>query len=265
MQINGTNYTVGADPEVFMGLNGTFVSAHDKIPGNKQEPFPVLGGAVQVDGLAMEFNIDPAENVQEFKENLNVVQASLRGMIGDHEFLEAASVVFDEEFLKDIPDYSLELGCEADYNAWEMMENTPPEAASLMRTAGGHVHLGGFFTDDPFTPAHFKECARLARILDETLGVYSVLWDTDDQRRSMYGGAGSFRPKVYGMEYRTLSNSWIFREELVEFVYDAVEKALVKFQDLTYEPNSVVRSIINTSNRNSSYFKSHPVANSLVA
>ena len=51
---------VGADPEIFLGdADGGLVSAYGLIKGDKEHPFPVTNGAVQVDGMAAEFNIDP--------------------------------------------------------------------------------------------------------------------------------------------------------------------------------------------------------------
>jgi hypothetical protein len=261
MLINGVEFSVGADPEAFMGMKeGTeikFVSAHNAVPGTKEKPFLVDKGAVQVDGMALEFNIDPAYSFEEFKGNLDTVQNTLKGMIGDHVFLEDASVFFNEDFTKDIPDLNLMLGCSSDYNGWTMGENPSPDATEMMRTAGGHIHIGGFPTDSPFATEHFSLCAKLARTLDETLGVYSILWDKDDKRRSMYGQAGSFRPKSYGMEYRTLSNKWIFNEKLVRFVYDSIEEALNKMFEKNYEPQSYIRDIINNSNRESPFFENN--------
>ena len=58
MLVNNKKFTIGADPEVFVAdsLTNTFVSAHDLVPGTKLEPFAVNKGAVQVDGMALEFN-----------------------------------------------------------------------------------------------------------------------------------------------------------------------------------------------------------------
>lgn len=256
MRINGMDFTIGADPEVFMGKGSEFVSAHGAVPGNKRNPTKVPNGAVQVDGLALEFNIDPAEDFEGFQGNLASVQNTLKGMIGDHNFIEDVSVFFDENFTKDIPIENLILGCSADYNGWTMRETLPPNGGALMRTAGGHVHIGGFHTDDPFEPSHYETCGRLARILDETLGVYSILWDKDDKRRSMYGQAGCFRPKEYGMEYRTLSNAWIFKPKLIKFVYDSVAEAL-ELMFTGHEPDEGVRHIINKSDRGSDFFNNN--------
>ena len=253
MIINGNEFTIGADPEIFVGKDGKFVSGHGMVPGDKANPFKVDKGAVQVDGMALEFNIDPAKSFEEFDNNLTSVKNTLESMIGDKEFLDVASVKFDDEFKRNVPMENLELGCEADYNAWTGCENEPPDVNSNMRTAGGHVHIGGIFCSNPYRPVHFKTCARLARLLDFHLGTFSVLWDHDDQRRSMYGKAGCFRPKPYGMEYRTLSNKWLFRSDLRKFVFDSVELAL---RDMFsgFDPEDYVRGIINNSDRTSQFF-----------
>lgn len=264
MKINNQNWTIGADPEIFMAQKGQFVSAHNVIPGDKQNPYKVKGGAVQVDGMALEFNIDPSSSFEEFANNLNQVQNILKDMIGDAEFLNDSSVFFDEKFLESIPFQNRVLGCEMDYDGWSLSDITPPNQNTLMRTVGGHVHLGGFYSDNEYDWKHFQSGARMARILDETLGVYSILWDKDDFRRKMYGKAGCFRPKKYGMEYRTLSNQWLFKPALVRFVYNSVVEAIEKWSDKNYEPNPEVQQIINTSDRNNKFFSNDEKALSLV-
>jgi hypothetical protein len=58
-------FKIGADPEFFLRdkATGKFVSAHGLIPGTKRQPMKVDKGAVQVDGMALEFNIDPVTNL----------------------------------------------------------------------------------------------------------------------------------------------------------------------------------------------------------
>lgn len=259
MEINGVKYTVGADPEVFVGRDGAFISAHGLVQGTKDKPFPVNKGAVQVDGLALEFNIDPAESFEEFQANIDIVQAQLRSMIGDLDFLQKSTVTFDQNFLKGIPYENLQLGCEPDFSAYDMMPNPRPNGDALMRTAGGHVHIGGFFTNEPHNPEQMGMSGYLSKLLDRTIGIYSILWDRDDQRRQMYGMAGSFRPKPYGMEYRSLSNSWLFNKGIMGFVYRGVEEALqVMFngKELDYDlPPFLARNIINTSDRGHDFFR----------
>ena len=129
---------VGADPEIFLQENGKFISAHDKLPGTKWEPHIVSNGAIQVDGMAAEFNIDPAASEEEFLTNLQVVQDQLRVMLPGIDFIHAASVGFGEEFIKHIPSENLTLGCEPDFDAYTGGINPKPMATSLMRHAKRH-------------------------------------------------------------------------------------------------------------------------------
>jgi Phage phiEco32-like COOH.NH2 ligase-type 2 len=268
MEINGKTYLVGADPEIFVGKNGQFVSAHGLVKGTKNKPTPVRNGAVQVDGMALEFNIDPAASLQEFETNLDVVQAQLKSMIGDLEFLQTASVTFDDEFVKNVPRANLRLGCEPDFNAYNFMPNPRPNADMNMRTAGGHLHVGGFETNTPHCEAHMGMSARLARYLDRTIGVYSLLWDKDDKRRSLYGAAGAYRPKKYGMEYRTMSNAWLFNPTLRKFVYRGIEEALQYcFGGVECDEEysaAEIEHIINNSVRNHSFFRRNAKAEALM-
>lgn len=268
MEINGKKYTVGADPEIFVGRNGEFVSAHGLVKGDKRSPLPVYKGAVQVDGLALEFNIDPAESLEEFQSNIDTVQAQLKAMIGDLDFLTSASVTFDEAFVKHIPRENLELGCEPDFDGYVIAPNPRPNGDMLMRTAGGHVHIGGFFASNPMNNMQMGMSAHLAKLLDRTIGVYSVLWDKDDRRRSMYGKAGAFRPKTYGMEYRSLSNAWLFNKDIMAFVYRGVEEALQNMfgeRPLDYDmPPPLARMIMDKSDRNHSFFKGNRKAEEIL-
>lgn len=269
MEIAGNTYTVGADPEIFVGKDGKFISAHNLVSGTKEAPLPVDFGAVQVDGMALEFNIDPAATEEQFLFNLNVVKEQLGTMIGDLSFLEVASVSFTRSDIANVPMRNLELGCDPDYNGYDMQANPRPDGRKRMRTAGGHVHVGGFSTFSVEDLSHFYKGGALARLLDKTIGVYSVLWDKDDERRAMYGKAGAFRPKLYGMEYRTLSNAWIFNPKLVKFVYNGVREALEAMflgNDLEYAiSDDEAQYIINNSKRNSSFFTRNEKAQQLLA
>ena len=60
------DFLFGADPELFVKRDGEFKSGHGLIEGGKENPYPVERGAVQVDGMALEFNIDPAADEDNF-------------------------------------------------------------------------------------------------------------------------------------------------------------------------------------------------------
>ncbi len=254
MLIDGNVFTIGADPELFVEKDGRIVSAYGLIPGTKYEPFLVDKGAVQIDGMATEFNTNPALDEEEFLNNIRCVKASLAGMLPGYEFSRFSSHLFDDEVMATQPLQAILLGCEPDYNCYTMKTNPRPNQRSNMRTAGGHIHVGGIFDEED--GQHFKRCARLTSILDEKIGLYSLLWDGDDARRSMYGKAGAFRPKYYGVEYRSPSCAWTFNEGIIRFVFRQVENALKCFFIPDYKPHVDVQSIINGSLRD------HPLLNS---
>lgn len=224
-------FTFGCDPEFFVSRKGQPVSAHGLIPGNKKDPFKVPFGAVQVDGMALEFNINPAKGEAGFMRNLKSVLDSILKMVPEHEMYALPVADFGLEYIEAQPEEAKELGCEPDYNAYTGQANPRPQAATPFRTASGHIHIGWTQDVDPLDPGHFEACRILAKALDVGLGVPSLLWDKDDRRRQLYGKAGSFRSKHYGMEYRVLSNQWIdpTKPHLAQFVFNnavwAVKKA----------------------------------------
>ncbi len=214
------NFKIGADPEFFVKRFGKLVSAHGLIPGNKDEPFPVHKGAVQVDGMALEFNIDPAENYQQFEDNMSTVLDTIQGMIPGYEMFVEPVADFGSEYIAAQPLEASQLGCNPDYNAYTKQPNPRPDANTPFRTASGHVHIGWTSGVNPDDPNHFEACCALTKALDVHLGIPSLVWDDDDRRRSLYGAAGAFRPKSYGMEYRVLSNKWINSPRLRRCVYN---------------------------------------------
>jgi hypothetical protein len=248
------NILVGADPELFVldKGSGEFVNADGMVKGDKSDPYPVKNGAVQVDGMALEFNINPAGTRDEFLENIMVVQQELHDLIGVAEFdlVADASVNFSNEVMSNASVYSLELGCEPDFNAWNNgMINPKPNNNTNLRTGAGHIHIGWSEDEDVQNPLHFEACIDVAKQLDCSLGVESLLWDDNTQRRTMYGKAGAFRPKPYGMEYRVLSNVWLKSEELITHVYDVAVKSVEDLIDgIKYTDNVDARPIINFNN-----------------
>lgn len=212
------NIKIGADPEVFIKNNFGNISAHTMLPGTKEEPFIVPNGAIQVDGVAAEFNIDPASTEDEFLFNIKHVLSILRDMLPEgNEINISPSEVFD---LSGLPEGVTNLGCSPDFNAYTLRQNKQPDGKSTsMRTAAGHLHIGWGIGMDVKSQRHFNTCANVAKQLDAYIGLPSILFDDDNKRRELYGKAGAFRPKPYGLEYRTLSNKWLTSDKLIRFVY----------------------------------------------
>ena len=268
-----TDLLIGADPELFVRNKDGFISAHGLVPGDKYSPYFVQDGAVQVDGMALEFNINPAKNQIEFKNNINSVLRTLRKMVPQELDLVVSPIAsFEKEYMKGLPRSAVALGCLPDFNAYTGKINPAPSEESRLRTAAGHIHLGWTEDQNPKDKDHFNMCIKIAKELDWTLGVPSIL---DDQqkgssvRRKMYGRAGAFRPKPYGMEYRVLSNYWLLSDHHMLKVYNNSKIAyynvlkdrscstpllsMLKRSGCMYNFSSA-ESIINTNNKKSAQY-----------
>lgn len=217
---------IGADPEFFVANKGKIVSGFGMVPGTKTDPHKVDNGAVQVDGMALEININPAPTSEAFRHNLHSVMQQLQSMLPENHRLAIQPVAnFNKTYMKKQPFAAKLLGCEPDFNAYESCMNPPPKNHPTMRTAAGHVHVG-WGEGMEFNTQLFEECVTVVKDLDLLLGVPSILLDVDansQKRREMYGQAGAFRPKPYGVEYRVLSNFWLKEDKLIDWVFNTTE------------------------------------------
>lgn len=226
---------IGCDPEVFCfdTKKGMYISSHDILYGTKASPFLVEDGAVQVDGVAAEFNIFPAKSEDEFVKNINSVMGQMlmitRSMNPDVEFRAEPTAFFDPAYFWNLPFETLQLGCEPDFNAYTGKENPKPKTEEPFRTGSFHVHVGFTSNANPHDASHFMLCREIVQRLDETLYPLSMAWDSDQKRRELYGQIGSFRPKHYGFEYRPLSNAVLRSEENIRRVYRTTIETVREF------------------------------------
>ena len=225
-------YLIGADPEVFVtNKSNQFVSAFNMVPGDKANPYPVPFGAVQVDGMALEFNIEPASTREEFIHNVSAVYGTLKQMVPEYNLHHVPVADFDPAYFETCDPSSKVLGCDPDFNAYTGLPNDPPQGDRPFRTASGHVHIGWTSGVDPQDPEHFADCRAVVKQLDWALGIPSQAYDKDVRRREMYGQLGAFRPKSYGVEYRVLSNAWLASKSLMGWVFDATQKAVTDLEN----------------------------------
>ena len=228
-------FLFGADPELFLQhhLDGTFHSAHGIIPGTKKDPHRIALGAVQVDGTALEYNIDPVSSLSQWMNNHTVVRRILSLMINsirpDLVVTAVPTAFYTQAVWDHIPDTAKELGCDPDFNAYKGEENKKPETTETFRTGSGHIHIGWGERFDPYNNIHFRICCDLVRQLDAVLYIPSLVWDSDIKRRTLYGARGAFRPKPYGLEYRVLSNKWLDNPKIMAWVFSATKRATELF------------------------------------
>lgn len=223
-------FTFGADPELFVKNQDGLLVCADMIPGTKDEPHKVKHGAVQRDGMAAEYNIDPCSTFEEWNRNHKAVQGQLQDMLPKGFTLVAAPAVrFSSEVFDAAPDMAKELGCSPDWNAWDATLNPPacpPPEDPYLRCAGGHAHLGWTEDADVHDVQHMMNGFDLTKQLDWFLGAWSLRHDNDTDRRRLYGRAGACRIKPYGVEYRVLSNFWVLDKALRLEVWNRMVQAV---------------------------------------
>lgn len=260
-------FTFGCDPELFVvDDKGELVSADGLIPGSKQEPHKVDKGAVQVDGMAAEFNIDPASSFEEWNGNIVAVVKQLKEMLPKgYGFRIEPAVRFSQPVMDAQTPKAKELGCDPDFNAWTGEVNPYPDTTAdpLLRTASGHVHIG-WCGEEPMPVTdeiHVGHCRDLVKQLDWVLGAWSVQKDSDVTRRKLYGKAGAFRPKPYGVEYRVLSNFWITSKDLRKQIWNRLQSAVQLMQHSEYSKgaykayNDTIQKIVNEGDKDNSLFR----------
>lgn len=233
--------TMGCDPEAFLFDRKTMkpVCAHGLIPGTKKEPFKVDKGAVQVDGCAVEFNIDPVSSEDQWVDHIQCVISQLKDMLPKDVILKFVPYVkFDKAYWDKLPEEAKILGCEPDVNAYTLEENVIFDADVLYRTAAGHIHIGWGKNIPINSLHHINACALVVRELDYWLSALSTPFELGPsyaKRRKLYGAAGAMRVKDYGVEYRTPSNFWLRSEKLMRHVYRTVEYTIDKLNKGRYD------------------------------
>lgn len=210
---------LGADPEVFLtNGNGQLISVIGKIRGTKWEPTQIAdlppGFTLQQDNVALEFGIPPASSADEYVMHIKSVKDKGLEVLRGLSYSPLSCAVFPEDQMQD--DAAHMFGCEPDYNAWTGKVNIKPQPPHpFMRSAGGHVHVETKLPKKPVIKA-----------MDVFLSIPAVFMDHGEDRKQLYGKSGAFRPKPYGVEYRTLSNFWIFDDKLIQWVWRNTERAL---------------------------------------
>lgn len=212
---------IGCDPEVFITHSGLgIVSGIDLIGGSKAAPRPVQDGTLQEDNVLAEIGITPASTEDEWviriTSVLNQLTTHLKGVDAGLDFVVQSSNIMDDRWLQH--PMALQFGCDPDFNAYTGKQNASPSSATNLRTAGGHIHFGY-----PVKDGAVRE--DVIRAADLLIGIPAVLVDGDKERMKLYGKAGAYRTKKYGVEYRTPSNFWLKSEALMRWVYRQSVKA----------------------------------------
>lgn len=251
--------SVGADIEFFVQDKTTkeVISAEDFIPGTKDLPYNFDNSnpyfAVSLDNVLAEICIPPAKNAEEFYENISKSRGFIDNFCLPKQYCTAAlpSANLSEIWLN-TPQAS-RFGCEPDFNAYTGHRNQSPRSEDkTLRSAGLHVHLG---IENPtrFSKFEYKptnKYLQIVKALDLHLAVPSILTEPPNERRRLYGKAGCFRPKKYGLEYRTLSSYFANDKGKITWVYQATKDAIDWLNSGNIVSNQLSDLLVHTIDNN---------------
>lgn len=249
---------LAADPEMFTkDSNNVITSVAGMLGCDKWNKLKVSDGVnLQEDNVLVEFDIAPCDSFAGFNKLLKEGIEASRKIIHPFGFEIAEGIsshIYSEAEIASFHESVLEFGCVPDYNGLTGIPNPRPQAVnSGLRSAGGHIHFG--FSGDVEVSTQTQ--AKMTIMCDMFLGLTSLLIDDDNRRRELYGQAGSIRYKDYGIEYRSLSNFWIFEEAKRKWAYDQATKAFsaMKNEDQFFELVSIlnpreVQRVINEDDK----------------
>lgn len=209
----------GSDPEFMLVKDGQYKSAIDVVHGDPENRICLQGHQFYFDNVMAECAIKPARSKKKVLENFQECFQIYADMVRPYQLHVQASQTYCDSELRH--PMSRIVGCEPDFCAYEMAMKEGPKYAienTGFRSCGGHIHIG-----HPILAGDGHEPWMAVYMLDLVLGVTSLWLDKDHTslaRRGIYGKAGRYRPKSYGIEYRSLGNFWLKSPQLVSLMFD---------------------------------------------
>lgn len=247
------NVTIGADIEVFLQDkdSGEIISAEGIIKGTKEEPFRFVPNnahfATSLDNIMAEFCIPPCRTDEEFSKNIQFALAYIDNCIKENNLITLIQPAarINEKYLQ--TENAKLFGCDPDYNVWNGLQNMAPMPGGNLRSCGAHIHIGYEHSSEDVNEM-------LIKAMDIFVGIPSVIAEPDNERKLLYGKAGSFRKKVYGVEYRTVSNYYVTNESMMKWIFNSTKKA-IKFVNeggilqLGYDTELEIQRCINNADK----------------
>jgi Phage phiEco32-like COOH.NH2 ligase-type 2 len=230
--MKSSDVALGSDPEIFIEKSdGTLFPAFAFLP-SKYEPLKTKeeGCNYYWDGFQAEFNITP--NL-ELNDCLKSVRFGLKAILRRAQEVDPTARLSTKtvvetplDMLRTLPPEFVEFGCMPSFNAYGINGMSLDGINCPHRFAGGHIHFGISQYDKAMDAIPY-----IVRALDAVVGVTCVsLFENFDNpiRRRYYGLPGEHRLPPHGLEYRPLSDAWLFNPKLAGFVLELARRVLVQ-------------------------------------
>jgi hypothetical protein len=188
--------------------------------GTKDDP-TIIDGCIQIhpDSCGVEFTTPPVDSASDLLDAIRYSQHKAEELIGMplvfvnqldlHDVVEPLAAV-----APDVLETLLKRGCDPDWHIPEIgaapfMRPPPGDTSSTVFELGGHIHAD--------LPEHL-DAVSAATLLGHMLEGYH-----DDSPDSWYRVPRLYRPKPYGLEYRSLGASWAGDEQAIHDIFNAVD------------------------------------------
>lgn len=219
-------YTLGADPEMFVRSvrTGLLVPVCYRVGGTKEQPLPfrnsvgneLQGYKYQEDNVAFEVNVPPSTSARMFIDSINRVLTHSTTLLESKGLRPDITRTAHRFAASDLAnDKAQTIGCDPDMCAYGGADDKPVarepfdiKDLGTWRHVGGHIHFG--YDKELPIPPHV-----VVQLIDACVYLPILSKDKQKARRTKYGLAGLYRPKPYGVEYRTMSNFWLREPTLV--------------------------------------------------
>lgn len=228
-------FHIGSDPEIFIeDENGECIPAFNFLGGknDKKNPFSYpacnYNGSIYWDGFQAEFDTYAATCLEQQSESVQSALQELQRLAKAYnpkaKLSNKTVMRVKQQALEEAKQEHVSLGCMPSYNVYGMSGQVVEDPRLLpIRPAGGHIHFG-------IGKSTHEQVKDIVKTLDAILGVccVSLFQKYDDPaRRQYYGLAGEYRLPPHGLEYRTLSNAWLYHPVIMNFVFDFARKVLI--------------------------------------
>ncbi len=217
---------VGCDIEGFwLNSKGKPVSVEGLLGGVKGHPLPCDGGGYLEDCVAFEINPDPVPvsvGSKGFVTNIRKCISAVDVKARELNFTTSLTPVQLFTSTQLTSEQAKLSGCSASYDAWEL-ERLPTIdlEGTNHRFASGDIHVSWPGADEY---PYFR--VNVARWLDIMIGLSEVVYTRSNKRKEFYGKAGTHRPTVYGVEYKSASNFWLADDAKIAWVYNRAVEAV---------------------------------------
>jgi hypothetical protein len=188
-----------------------------EVTGSKDSPvFLPNGASIHPDSAGVEFTTHPAPDADAFENEYQTSLMLAQDMLGMElvpidtydvsELTDALAAVspFGHHVVRAI----MEIGCDPDFIDGAIRHVPRAIKIAPVRELGGHLHIDTT-----------QDAGVVANALAEALAPYH----TGDES-SWYRRPGVYRPKPYGLEYRSLGASWLASSETRNAVFNAAQE-----------------------------------------